>query len=45
MKVELHKAETRGHFNYGWLDTNHTFSFARYYEPDRVNFGALRVSQ
>ncbi|MCP5050000.1 MAG: pirin family protein [bacterium] len=39
----LHKAETRGHFNYGWLDTWHTFSFSQYYDPERVNFGVLRV--
>lgn len=43
MKSVLHKAESRGHANHGWLDTNHTFSFASYYNPDRMNFGALRV--
>jgi redox-sensitive bicupin YhaK (pirin superfamily) len=43
MKTLLHKSETRGHFDYGWLDTHHTFSFARYYDPQRENFGALRV--
>ena len=43
MKTILHKADTRGHQNYGWLDTRHTFCFARYYNPERVNFGALRV--
>ena len=43
MKTTLHKAETRGHANHGWLDTHHTFSFANYYHPDRISFGKLRV--
>ncbi|MEM7549886.1 MAG: pirin family protein [Bacteroidota bacterium] len=43
MKTVLHKADTRGHANHGWLDSHHTFSFASYYNPDRVQFGTLRV--
>ena len=39
----LHKAQTRGNADYGWLKTNYSFSFANYYNPDRMNFGALRV--
>lgn len=43
MKTVLHKASTRGHANHGWLDTHHTFSFANYYNPERMHFGMLRV--
>ncbi|MCL4278677.1 MAG: pirin family protein, partial [Ignavibacteriaceae bacterium] len=42
-KTIIHKANTRGHFDYGWLKTYHTFSFSNYYDPERVNFGMLRV--
>jgi quercetin 2,3-dioxygenase len=43
MKKIIHKAETRGHASHGWLDSYHTFSFSGYYDPERMNFGALRV--
>lgn len=41
--IILHKAATRGNANHGWLHSKHTFSFANYYDPERIHFGALRV--
>ena len=38
----LHKANTRGVADHGWLKSYQSFSFAGYYNPDRINFGALR---
>ena len=40
MKKVIHKADTRGHSQYDWLDSYHTFSFDEYFDSDRINFGA-----
>lgn len=39
----MHKSESRGLANHGWLSSRHSFSFADYHNPDRVHFGVLRV--
>ena len=43
MDKVIHRADTRGYADHGWLRTFHTFSFAGYYDPHRIHFGALRV--
>lgn len=43
MKKIIHKADSRGFANHGWLKSYHTFSFASYQNPERMNFGMLRV--
>ena len=43
MKTLIHKSNTRGHANHGWLDAHHSFSFGQWYNPERVHFGKLRV--
>ncbi len=43
MKTIFHKADSRGYAKHGWLTTHHSFSFASYYNPTRMGFGALRV--
>ena len=43
MKTIVHKAKERGYANHGWLQANHSFSFANFFNPEKVHFGALRV--
>ena len=43
MKTTIYKSETRGFANHGWLNAHHYFSFAGYFNPERIQFGALRV--
>jgi len=41
--IQIRRAHERGHANYGWLDTHHTFSFSDYYDPKFMGFRSLRV--
>ena len=43
MNILVHKADSRGDANHGWLHSKHTFSFGSYQNPNRMNFGVLRV--
>lgn len=43
MQKVIHKADSRGHVDHGWLNTYHSFSFASWHNPERIRFGVLRV--
>ena len=43
MKKTFHNSGTRGEANHGWLHAKHSFSFAQFFNPERIQFGALRV--
>lgn len=43
MNKQIHRAKDRGRASYGWLEANYSFSFANYYDPENIHFGALRV--
>lgn len=43
MKTVFHPANERGHADFGWLNAHHSFSFGRWYDPQKIHFGALRV--
>lgn len=43
MKTQFYPASERGHVNFGWLDSYHSFSFGNWHDPEKVHFGALRV--
>ena len=43
MNTILHTADSRGDANHGWLHSKHSFSFASYYNPEKIHFGVLRV--
>jgi len=43
MKTKIQRATERGNVNFGWLNSNHSFSFGHWHDPTKMNFGALRV--
>ena len=43
MKINIHRSDSRGLANHGWLNSRHTYSFSNYRDPNRMGFGKLRV--
>ena len=43
MQIKIQRASERGNANFGWLNSNHSFSFGHFYDATKMNFGALRV--
>jgi redox-sensitive bicupin YhaK (pirin superfamily) len=43
MNINIHRSDSRGRANYGWLNSHHTYSFANYYDVNRMGYGKLRV--
>jgi redox-sensitive bicupin YhaK (pirin superfamily) len=43
MEKVIHRSKSRGNYDHGWLNTNHSFSFGNYYNPEKMGFGLLRV--
>lgn len=43
MQINIHRANSRGKANLGWLQSRHTYSFSSYHDPERMGFGTLRV--
>ena len=45
MPFQLHPSDARGKANHGWLDTRHSFSFARWYNPEHMGIGRMKLDR